>query len=163
VIPALSPVLKVMVEMVETSYFLEGVFRHLPVDAAVHDAINQRFYVQHVLIEQKGVRPYPVQLRYVWPSELDLMARLAGSKLRNRHGGWKNETFSSELPGMCRCTDGPPRRCLKVNCFEKADLLWWKQECKRRPTGRSQLSGGKLDGGHRLCVWSFACRVRPVD
>ena len=65
------------------------------IDAAIHDAVNQRCYVQHVLIEEKGVRLYPVQLRYVWPSELDLVARLAGLELRNRYGGWKNEPFSS--------------------------------------------------------------------
>ncbi len=65
------------------------------IDAAIHDAVNQRCYVQHVLFEEKGVRLYPVQLRYVWPSELDLMARLAGLELRNRYGGWKNEPFSS--------------------------------------------------------------------
>jgi hypothetical protein len=32
-------------------------------------------------------------LRYVWPSELDLMARLAGLSLRVRHGGWSGEPF----------------------------------------------------------------------
>ena len=34
--------------------------------------------------------------RYVWPSELDLMARLAGMTLRERWGGWKREPFTSE-------------------------------------------------------------------
>ena len=65
------------------------------VDAAIHDLFNQRVSVQHVLIEEKGVRLYPVQLRYAWPSELDLMARLAGLQLQNRYGGWKKEPFSS--------------------------------------------------------------------
>jgi SAM-dependent methyltransferase len=32
--------------------------------------------------------------RYVWPSELDLMARLAGLRLRERWGGWGREPFS---------------------------------------------------------------------
>lgn len=32
--------------------------------------------------------------RYVWPSELDLMARLAGLRLRNRWSGWKRQPFS---------------------------------------------------------------------
>jgi hypothetical protein len=65
------------------------------IDTTIHDAVSQRCYVQHILIEEKGVRLYPVQLRYVWPSELDLMARLAGLELRNRYGGWKSEPFSS--------------------------------------------------------------------
>jgi SAM-dependent methyltransferase len=34
--------------------------------------------------------------RYVWPSELDLMARLAGLRLRHRWGGWKQEPFTAE-------------------------------------------------------------------
>ena len=34
--------------------------------------------------------------RYVWPSELDLMARLAGMTLRERWSGWKREPFTSD-------------------------------------------------------------------
>jgi SAM-dependent methyltransferase len=34
--------------------------------------------------------------RYVWPSELDLMAELAGMRLRERWSGWKREPFTSE-------------------------------------------------------------------
>ena len=34
--------------------------------------------------------------RYVWPSELDLMARLAGLRLRDRWGGWNGEPFTAE-------------------------------------------------------------------
>jgi SAM-dependent methyltransferase len=38
--------------------------------------------------------------RYVWPSELDLMARLAGFSLRNRWAGWRKETFTSDSTGQ---------------------------------------------------------------
>lgn len=34
--------------------------------------------------------------RYVWPSELDLMARLAGMTLRDRWAGWDRSTFTGE-------------------------------------------------------------------
>lgn len=34
--------------------------------------------------------------RYVWPAELDLMARLAGMRLRERWGGWKREPFTRD-------------------------------------------------------------------
>jgi hypothetical protein len=34
--------------------------------------------------------------RYVWPSELDLMARLAGMTLRERWAGWQREPFTSD-------------------------------------------------------------------
>jgi hypothetical protein len=36
-----------------------------------------------------------VRIRYAWPSELDLMARLAGLRLRERHGGWQGEPFTA--------------------------------------------------------------------
>ncbi|MEU7488578.1 class I SAM-dependent methyltransferase [Streptomyces sp. NPDC042319] len=37
-----------------------------------------------------------IPFRYVWPSELDLMAQLAGLRLRERWGGWSREPFTSE-------------------------------------------------------------------
>jgi hypothetical protein len=40
-------------------------------------------------------RFYPVQIRYAWPSELDLMARLAGLRLRQCWGGWRRERFTA--------------------------------------------------------------------
>jgi hypothetical protein len=44
---------------------------------------------------EEGVRMYPVQIRYAYPPELDLMARLAGLRLRARWGGWKGEPYSA--------------------------------------------------------------------
>jgi hypothetical protein len=35
-------------------------------------------------------------VRYVWPSELDLMARLAGLRLRDRWAGWNREPFTTD-------------------------------------------------------------------
>jgi SAM-dependent methyltransferase len=37
-----------------------------------------------------------IPFRYVWPSELDLMAQLAGLRLRERWDGWTGEPFTSE-------------------------------------------------------------------
>lgn len=65
-------------------------------DASRHDAQNQRVSVQLIVIEDKGaIRMFPVELRYVWPSELDLMAQLAGLRLRERWGGWNREPFGN--------------------------------------------------------------------
>lgn len=36
--------------------------------------------------------------RYVWPSELDLMARIAGMRLRDRWAGWSREPFTAQKP-----------------------------------------------------------------
>ncbi len=37
-----------------------------------------------------------IPFRYVWPAELDLMARIAGMRLRERWAGWEREPFTSE-------------------------------------------------------------------
>jgi SAM-dependent methyltransferase len=65
-------------------------------DASRHDAVGQRVDSQHVVITEKGTKLYPVSIRYAFPSELDLMARLAGLELRERWGSWKREPFTAE-------------------------------------------------------------------
>jgi hypothetical protein len=39
---------------------------------------------------------FSAPFRYVWPSELDLMARLAGMTLRERWSGWTREPFTGD-------------------------------------------------------------------
>lgn len=65
-------------------------------DAGQHDRATQRVTSQKVVITDGSVRLYPVQIRYAWPSELDLMAQLAGLRLRERWSSWKREPFTSE-------------------------------------------------------------------
>lgn len=64
---------------------------HLTV--ARHSPVDQQVDSQHLVITGNGIRLAPVSLRYAWPSELDLMARLAGLDLRHRWGGWNQEPF----------------------------------------------------------------------
>lgn len=64
-------------------------------ETSVHDPVGQRVRSQHVVITEHGIRLYPVVVRYAWPSELDLMARLAGLHLRERWGGWSREVFDA--------------------------------------------------------------------
>jgi SAM-dependent methyltransferase len=66
--------------------------------ASVHDAVEQRARSMHVVLSADGVRLYPVQVRYAWPSELDLMARLAGLRRRERWGGWSRQAFTARSP-----------------------------------------------------------------
>jgi SAM-dependent methyltransferase len=63
--------------------------------ASRHDPVEQRVASNHLVVSEAGVRMYPVRLRYAWPSELDLMARLAGLRLRKRWGGWHREPFTA--------------------------------------------------------------------
>jgi SAM-dependent methyltransferase len=61
----------------------------------VYDVVTQQFSSQHYHFSEDGVQTYPVELRYVWPSELDLMGRLAGLTLESRWAGWQREPFTS--------------------------------------------------------------------
>jgi SAM-dependent methyltransferase len=65
-------------------------------DVGQHDPLTQRVVSQKVVITDGSVRLYPVQIRYVWPAELDLMAQLAGLRLRERWSSWKREPFTSQ-------------------------------------------------------------------
>jgi SAM-dependent methyltransferase len=64
----------------------------------VYDVVTQRFSSQHYVFSGGGVQTYPVELRYAWPAELDLMARLGGLTLQNRWAGWQREPFTSLSP-----------------------------------------------------------------
>jgi SAM-dependent methyltransferase len=65
-------------------------------DVGQHDAANQHVTSQKVVITEGKVQLYPLEIRYCWPSELDLMAQLAGLRLRERWSNWKREPFTSE-------------------------------------------------------------------
>jgi len=56
-----------------------------------HDPVRQRLKSQHVVIRNGEVRLYPVEVRYAWPAELDLMARIAGLRLRHRWSNWNRD------------------------------------------------------------------------
>lgn len=60
-----------------------------------YEAATQRVTSQHIVIEEGRTRLFPVSLRIAYPSELDLMARLAGMRLRERWGGWDRRPFDS--------------------------------------------------------------------
>jgi SAM-dependent methyltransferase len=64
-------------------------------EVSTHDALEQRTNSQHVVIRTDDVRLYPVKIRYAYVSELDLMARLAGMRLRERWGDWDRSPLSS--------------------------------------------------------------------
>jgi hypothetical protein len=68
---------------------------HVILEASRHDPVGQRIYAQSISLSENETSFYPVRLRYAWPSELDLMARLAGLRLRERWGGWLREPFAA--------------------------------------------------------------------
>ena len=60
------------------------------------DVVEQGGVSHHYFIRDGRVRVFSMPYRYVWPSELDLMAELAGMRLRERWGGWAREAFTAE-------------------------------------------------------------------
>jgi hypothetical protein len=64
-------------------------------DLLRHDAAGQMLEESHVSLSPVGIRLNPVVQRYAWPSELDLMARLAGLRLKERWSTWSREPFTS--------------------------------------------------------------------
>jgi hypothetical protein len=64
-------------------------------DLLRHDPATQMIDESHVSLSLAGVRLNPVVQRYAWPSELDLMARIAGLRRKERWGGWNREPFDS--------------------------------------------------------------------
>ena len=61
-----------------------------------YDVARQGLVSHHYWIEGGKVDVCSPPFRYVWPAELDLMARLAGMRLRDRWAGWEREPFTSE-------------------------------------------------------------------
>ena len=62
-------------------------------EVSEHDPFGQRTDTAIVILSESGTRIYPVKLRYAYPSELDLMARLAGLRLRERWAGWDRSPY----------------------------------------------------------------------
>ena len=61
-----------------------------------YDVANQGLVSHHFTLVDGRVERVAMPFRYVWPAELDLMAQLAGMKLRDRWSGWRREPFTSE-------------------------------------------------------------------
>jgi SAM-dependent methyltransferase len=63
---------------------------------ARYDPVTQLLDANHVHIGVDGVSFGPISLRLAHPPEFDLMAQIAGLRLRQRHGGWHGEPFTAD-------------------------------------------------------------------
>lgn len=59
-----------------------------------YDPMTQVLDINHMRLTSDGIQMSPLALRLVHPSELDLMARIAGLRLLHRWGGWRKEPFT---------------------------------------------------------------------
>jgi SAM-dependent methyltransferase len=61
-----------------------------------YDLVPQILYSHHYHVRDGQLEVFSAPFRFVWPAELDLMARIAGMTLRERWGGWAREPFTSD-------------------------------------------------------------------
>lgn len=64
-------------------------------DAATLDRAEQRISARLFSVGDESPAQYPIEIRYAWPPELDLMAQLAGLRLRERWSDWRGGPFDS--------------------------------------------------------------------
>ncbi len=67
---------------------------HIGIDE--YDVENQTLVSHHVHFREQAVQRVSMPFRYAWPAEFDLMARLAGMRLRHRWADWTRAPFTGE-------------------------------------------------------------------
>lgn len=75
------------------------VFAHAPGYVAYDrytDLVTQQAMSHHFRAVESGIREFKTPFRYVWPSELDLMAKLAGMTLEHRWAWWDRSPFTGD-------------------------------------------------------------------
>jgi len=78
----------------ETFHVFNASENHWGIDE--YDIATQGLTSHHFETVDGTIEHVFIPFRYAWPSELDLMAQLAGMRLRSRWGGWRREPFTSE-------------------------------------------------------------------
>jgi SAM-dependent methyltransferase len=78
----------------QTVRMLDISLDHAVLEASRHNPVTQVVESQHLSIWQHATQMLPIRLRYAWPSELDLMARLAGLQLQQRWNDWDRSPFT---------------------------------------------------------------------
>ena len=64
------------------------------------DLVGQISWSHHWMDVDGRLLQHSAPYRYVWPSELDLMARLAGLRRRDRWADWRGAPFTSDSPSQ---------------------------------------------------------------
>lgn len=75
-----------------------------------YDMVSEILYSHHFRFEVDSYEVSSAPYRYVWASELDLMARLAGLRLRERWGDWSRQPFTSDSASHVSVWEKPELR-----------------------------------------------------
>ena len=79
-------------QFVEADHIAVG---RVVLEAGRYDPVTQVLDQTYIHLSPDGIELRPLSLRLAFPPEFDLMARLAGLRLRDRWGGWTGEPFTS--------------------------------------------------------------------
>lgn len=82
--------------------------RHVGLDT--FDLVHQRLVSHHFRVRGDGIDRFRSAHRYVWPAELDLMARIAGLRLRERWQDWTRSPFTADSRSHVSVGSCPARR-----------------------------------------------------
>jgi hypothetical protein len=66
---------------------------YVSIEVATLDTVRQRMETTQIRFGPHGPELHPANHRYAWPSELDLMARIAGLRLTQRWADWRQTPF----------------------------------------------------------------------
>ena len=89
---------------------------HVGVDT-IDDPVGQITSSHHWTLIDGEWRRDSAPYRYVWPSELDLMARLAGFRLEHRWAGWDRSPFTAASTGQVAVYE-------KISLWRSTGSLW---------------------------------------
>lgn len=78
----------------QTVRAVEAATDRVVLEVARHDPVGQRVASSELTLTPEGHDLRPLMLRYAWPAELDLMARLAGLRLEARWADWRRSPFT---------------------------------------------------------------------
>lgn len=81
-------------KMGETLRAFERSESHWGVDEI--DVATQNYVSHHVWFEDGETRKFSVPFRFAWPSEMDLMAKMAGMELEHRWSDWEKSRFDAQ-------------------------------------------------------------------
>jgi SAM-dependent methyltransferase len=73
-----------------------------------YDVVNQGLVSHHFSMVDGAMQRFSMPFRYAWPAELDLMARLAGLRLRERWGDWDRSPFAADSGKHVSVWEKPP-------------------------------------------------------
>ena len=73
------------------------------------DLVAQQATSHHFVADGSRVSEFSTPFRYVWPSELDLMAQIAGMSLRDRWSDWDRSAFTGESTAHVSVWEKPTR------------------------------------------------------